>query len=96
MAQTENLWGGRFKEKPDATLEKFNKSFRFDRRLFNADVRGSVAQANALHRACVLSNDETSAIVAALGSLMRSADEDEAFFDSEAEDVHSFIETKLV
>ncbi|MEO6333445.1 MAG: argininosuccinate lyase [Pyrinomonadaceae bacterium] len=96
MAQSENLWGGRFTAKPDATFEKFNNSFGFDRRLFNADVRGSVAQANALRRANVLSEDETSSIVAALDSLLRSADEDEAFFDSEAEDVHSFIETKLV
>ncbi len=95
MAQTENLWGGRFTGKPDETFAEFNNSFRFDRRLFAADVRASIAQANALHRANVLSEDETSSIVDGLNSLLKNAAEPK-FFVSDAEDVHSFIETRLV
>ncbi len=96
MARTENLWGGRFTAKPDVTFTEFNNSFRFDRRLFSADIRGSIAQANALRRASVLTEEESSAIVDALHSLRRNAADDGAFFETDAEDVHSFIETKLV
>jgi argininosuccinate lyase len=48
MTEKQNLWGGRFTEAPDKTFAEFNDSFRFDRRLFAADVRASIAHANGL------------------------------------------------
>jgi argininosuccinate lyase len=96
MAETENLWGGRFTEAPDKTFAEFNNSFRFDRRLFAADVRASIAHANGLADAGVLSEDENRKSVAALTSLLERARSDANFFDSDAEDIHSFIEAKLV
>ena len=95
MTQTKNLWGGRFTEKPDETFREFNDSFRFDRRLFAADVRASIAHANGLTRAGVLSTEEGKSIGAALASMLKNAG-DQAFFESDSEDVHSFIESKLV
>src|SRR5687767_1354088 len=95
MTQTKNLWGGRFTEKPDETFREFNDSFRFDRRLFAADVRASIAHANGLTGAGVLSAEEGKSITDALASLLKSAD-DARFFENDAEDVHSFIESKLV
>ncbi len=97
MAETENLWGGRFTGKPDETFAEFNNSFRFDRRLFTADVRASIAHANALFDASVLKRDETEAIIKNLQNLLDQAISDANFFEnSDAEDVHSFIESKLV
>jgi len=91
------LWGGRFTAPPDATFAEFNDSFRFDRRLFAADVTASRAHANGLRRAEVISNEEADEIVAALGQLLNEAAEDVEYFASEkAEDVHSFIEAKLI
>ena len=95
MKEATNLWGGRFTEKPDETFREFNDSFRFDRRLFAADVRASIAHANGLTRGGVLAAEEGKAISDGLASLLKSAD-DARFFDSDAEDVHSFIESKLV
>ena len=92
---TKNLWGGRFTEKPNETFREFNDSFRSDRRLFAADVRASIAHANGLTSAGVLSNDEGATIVRELTSILE-ASKGEGFFESDAEDVHSFIETKLV
>ena len=37
------LWSGRFDAAPDAAAFEFQKSFRFDRRLFDEDVTGSLA-----------------------------------------------------
>ena len=94
-----HLWSGRFEGGPDAALFSFGASFGFDRRLFDDDVAGSLAWAEAIHAAGVLSNAEAVAIRTALEEI-RSAGADPAFFASEAakddEDVHSFVERELV
>jgi len=45
---TTTLWSGRFAGAPDAAAFEFGASFRFDRRLFEDDVVGSLAWAEAL------------------------------------------------
>ena len=97
MADSKNLWGGRFKGKPDPGFAEFNSSFRFDRRLFEADVTASIAYARALARVGVLTIDESKAITSALEQMLAAARADTDYFnDSTAEDVHSFVEAKLV
>ena len=61
-----HLWSGRFEGAPDAALFEFGASFRFDRRLFEDDVTGSLAWAEAIGAAGVLSSEERDAIRAAL------------------------------
>jgi argininosuccinate lyase len=91
------LWGGRFTEKPHETFAEFNDSFHFDRRLFAADVRASIAHANGLARAGVLTEGETAEIVGGLTQLAADHAIDPDFFkEPAAEDVHSFIEAKLI
>ena len=96
MTKTGQLWGGRFTEKPHETFAEFNDSFRFDRRLFGADIRGSIAHAGGLLRAGLISSDEADAIKGGLTQLLTDSAIDANFFNSNAEDVHSFIEGKLV
>ncbi len=96
MTDTKNLWGGRFTEKPDETFAEFNNSFRFDRRLFSADVQASIGHANGLVKAGVLTEAENQESVAGLRRLLEASENDAKFFESDAEDVHSFIESKLV
>jgi len=95
MADSKNLWGGRFKGKSDPTFAEFNNSFRFDRRLFEVDVTASIAYARALVDAGVLTTDESTAITSALEQIFTGANS--TYFDgSTAEDVHSFVEARLV
>lgn len=97
MTKSGQLWGGRFTGKPDETFAEFNDSFRFDRRLFVADVSASIAHANGLEKAGVITKDESKAINNGLAHLLeQEALNDEYFDDSNAEDVHSFIEGKLI
>lgn len=96
MTKSGQLWGGRFTEKPHETFAEFNDSFRFDQRLFAADVRGSVAHAGGLLRAGLLSSEESDAIIGGLTQLVTDSAIDPKFFESNAEDVHSFIEGKLI
>ena len=94
-----HLWSGRFEGGPDAALFGFGASFGFDRRLFDDDVTGSLAWAEAIHAAGVLSAADLEAITRALHEML-AAGADPAFFDSAAakedEDVHSFVERELV
>jgi argininosuccinate lyase len=96
MTDTNNLWGGRFTEAPDKTFAEFNNSFRFDRRLFAADVLASIAHANGIKNAGILTEGEAAEIRTALQSLLEKSESDDAFLEGDAEDVHSFIEAKLV
>jgi argininosuccinate lyase len=96
MTQTKNLWGGRFTEGADATFAEFNNSFKFDRRLFGADVRASIAHCDGLFHAGVLTRLEGERIKNGLITLLKRADFDKNYFDDGSEDVHSFIESKLI
>jgi argininosuccinate lyase len=97
MADSNNLWGGRFKGKSDPVFAAFNSSFRFDRKLFEADMLASLAYSHALVGAGVLSSAEADEIEAALRQMLVNGREDPAFFnDSSAEDIHSFVESRLV
>jgi argininosuccinate lyase len=97
MTKSGQLWGGRFTQKPDATFQKFNDSFAFDRRLFAADVTASIAHAYGIEKAGVITDDERKAIVDSLNHLLeQEALNDEYFADSAAEDIHSFIEGQLI
>jgi argininosuccinate lyase len=98
MAESKNLWGGRFKGGTDEGFARFNRSFGFDQRLFGADVRGSLAHCESLRAAGVISDAEAGEIGRGLRSLLARAEvEGEPFFeDAAAEDVHSFIEARLV
>ena len=64
------LWSGRFESAPDPAAFDFGVSFGFDRALFEDDVTGSVAWAEALGAAGVLSTDDVTAIVAALATIL--------------------------
>ena len=94
-----HLWSGRFEGDPDAALVEFGRSFGFDRRLFEDDVRGSVAWATALERAGVLTPGDADKIRRGLADVL-AAGGDPAFFDSAPaaadEDVHAFVERELV
>src|SRR4051812_721943 len=91
-----NLWSGRFDITPDAAAFEFGASFRFDRRLFEDDVTGSIAWARALARAGVLTADEARQIDHALGEILEAGRANGAFVDGPDEDVHSFVERVLV
>jgi argininosuccinate lyase len=90
------LWSGRFDTAPDPDAFDFGISFGFDRALFEDDVTGSIAYARALEAAHVLTPEDASAIVTALEAMLEEGRRDPAFVSGPDEDVHSFVERKLV
>jgi len=90
------LWSGRFDAPPDPAAFEFGKSFRFDRRMFEEDVTGSIAWARALARAGVLPPAEADSIEKALKDIRERGRSDPPFVSGDDEDVHSFVERVLV
>src|SRR5436853_894116 len=90
------LWSGRFDTAPDAAAFEFGASFRFDRRLFEDDVTGSMAWARALARAGVLEESDARQIEQALAAMLERGRADQDFVAGADEDVHSFVERLLV
>jgi argininosuccinate lyase len=90
------LWSGRFETDPDPAAFDFGISFGFDRALFEDDVIGSLAWAEALGAAGVLSAEDTRAIVGGLRSILEDGRRDPSTIAGPDEDVHSFVERKLV
>jgi argininosuccinate lyase len=89
------LWGGRFEAGPSEVFERFSGSLHFDRRLIDADIRGSQAFARALERVGILTGEERSRIVEAFDA-MREEASTPAFFDGATdEDVHTLVIRKL-
>jgi argininosuccinate lyase len=89
------LWGGRFDGETDDLLRAFGDSFSFDKRLYDADIRGSVAYAGALHRAGLITAAEHTAIVDGLAQIK---DEFAAGRFEPApgdEDIHTAVERRL-
>ena len=96
MADERHLWSGRFASAPDDEVFQFQSSFEFDRRLFNDDITGSLAWAEALATAGVLSDEEARQICSALNAIRQEAHSDAAFVEGTDEDVHAFVERKLI
>ena len=97
MNESKNLWGGRFTGEVDEKFAEFNRSFGFDRRLFAADVRASVAHSEGLRVAGLLKEPEAALIKNGLETILKRGATDASYFDElPAEDVHSFIEARLV
>src|SRR5437764_12365652 len=91
-----NLWGGRFTGETDTGFAEFNRSFGFDQRLFAVDVRASGAHCKALVEASVLTQAEAQQIYTALQEILERGQREPDYFKQPAEDVHSFIEARLI
>lgn len=90
-----SLWsGGRFTEGPAAELWAFTVDHS-DRRLLADDVAGSVVHASMLGSVGLLTEEETSALVAGLAQIAGEADDGSFVFLDSDEDVHSSVERRL-
>ena len=97
MSEGKKLWGGRFKDSADVRFAGFNNSFKFDVRLLEVDLESSRAYCEALLGANVITSEEAGRIREGLRTILQKAQSDQAYFvNSDAEDVHSFVEARLV
>ena len=91
-----HLWSGRFDAAPDPAAFDFGVSFPFDRKLFEDDVTGSLAWADALGRAEVLDATAVARIREGLIAILAQGQQDPAWVTGDDEDIHAFVERQLV
>ncbi len=91
----EKPWSGRFTEPTDAVVEAFTASVHFDRRLYVYDIMGSIAHAQMLAKAGVLTKKECDAIVKGLKEIETEIDAGKFDWSVALEDVHMNIEARL-
>lgn len=89
------LWGGRFAREIDALVYQFNASIRFDARLYDEDITGSVAWARALRRADILNAEEAGIILKGLEEVRAEFVEERFEFQPGDEDIHTAVERRL-
>ena len=89
------LWGGRFAGEPSEIFERFSGSLAFDRRLLDADCRGSQAWSHALVQVGILTEEECSRLVEAFEKIRAQAKQPGFFDGATDEDVHTLVIRKL-
>ncbi len=89
------LWHGRFEGGPAAELMAFTESLSFDRRLWPDDVAGSVAHVLGLAHVKIITDDEATAIIAALDQVSDEMGAETFVFVGSDEDIHTAIERRV-
>ncbi|HTY13702.1 MAG TPA: argininosuccinate lyase [Candidatus Omnitrophota bacterium] len=89
-------WGGRFRAPLSKSAEKFTQSISYDRRLYKVDIVQSIAYAEALQKAKVLTHAECAKIVKGLEAILKSAETGRVNFRPDLEDIHMNVETLLI
>jgi argininosuccinate lyase len=89
------LWGGRFEAGPSEVFEKFGESLHFDKRLVDADIRGSQAFARALSRVGILNASELDTLLSVFETMRKEAATPAFFAGATDEDVHTLVIRKL-
>ena len=92
MAQ---LWKGRFKKELAKETNDFNSSIGFDSRMFEEDIKGSIAHATMLGATGIIEKSESEKIVNELDKILSEIKSGELSIDMMAEDIHTFIEGEL-
>ncbi len=88
-------WSGRFTAPTDAFVEDFTASVRFDHRLSEYDIMGSIAHAQMLAHVGVLTSAECSHIIEGLNDIQAEILCGDFKWSVALEDVHMNIESRL-
>ncbi len=96
MGKTRKAWSGRFAGPTERRAEEYTASLPFDWRLYPYDIQGSIAYTRALVKAGVLMENEGTRIVQGLEEIKRELDGARLDPDPMYEDVHMYIEGRLI
>ena len=89
------LWKGRFKKELAKETNDFNSSISFDSRMFEEDIKGSIAHATMLGATGIINKGESEKIVAGLSEILADIKSGKLNIDMSAEDIHTFVEGEL-
>ena len=90
------LWSGRFAKSGAKLLDEFNASLPFDQKLYEEDIKGSIAHSAMLAKQGILTQEEADAIAVGLMQIKHEIESSQFVFDIAHEDIHMAIETRLI
>ena len=89
------MWAGRFEKATDKEVNDYNSSLPFDCKMYSQDIEGSIAHSQMLAKQGVISEKDAEDIKNGLLSIKEDIESGKLTFDSDAEDIHMFIEEEL-
>ena len=89
------LWAGRFSKEIDQKTNDFNSSIKFDSRMIEEDIKGSIAHATMLGACGIIEQSEAELICKELEQIYKDIQNETLPIDPNAEDVHTFVEGEL-
>ena len=90
------LWGGRFKQDTESVVEELSTSVHFDKRLYEEDIKGSIAHAKMLGEKGIIPKEDAQKIIKGLGEIQSEIENGAFQWKKELEDVHMNIEKALI
>lgn len=90
------LWGGRFSKETSSILENFNGSITFDKRMYEEDIRGSIAHSQMLAKQNIINCKEQKQIEIGLLKIKDDIDNNNFVFNLKDEDIHMAVEAQLI
>ncbi|MEO6030981.1 MAG: argininosuccinate lyase, partial [Burkholderiaceae bacterium] len=88
-------WSALFSEPMSELVQRYTASVGFDRRLWRADIAGSLAHAEMLAAQAIISADDLAAIESGLQAITQEIEAGTFEWKLELEDVHLNIEARL-
>lgn len=89
------MWAGRFSKEIDSRVNDFNSSIKFDARMYECDIKGSIAHATMLGEQGIIDKSESEKIIEGLKGILADIESGKLEFDPNAEDIHMFLEAEL-
>jgi len=89
------LWEGRSDGQVDRLADDFNSSIRVDSRMYEQDIRGSIAHAEMLGRQGIIGSSSAAKLQEGLESILNDIRCGRLQIDMTSEDIHTFVEQEL-
>ncbi len=94
-SRNKELLRSRFTKKANKLAGQFIASIPFDYRLYNQDIRGSIAHVKMLAKQEIISEESANRIITGLNSIRNEIEHNVFEFKNELEDIHMNIESRL-
>lgn len=89
------MWAGRTSGRTDKTADDFDTSLPFDCRMYEEDIRGSMAHAAMLKKQDIIPAKSADHIIEGLQGILDDLKSGKLDFDWSCEDIHMFVEQEL-
>ena len=89
------MWAGRTSGVTDSIADDFNSSIRFDCKMYQQDITGSMAHAAMLGAKGIIAKQEADILIDGLQCILNDLNSGALEFDFSCEDIHMFVEQVL-